>query len=238
MHATNINNSNDCIRDCITIGRMAPNFTALSTNGFITLSQFRGKWVMLLSEPSAFAAVPTTSIVELARMYDEFKRRNVQPLVVTLDNNFSNIEWLKSIYNNYNIEVPFPILEDRDKNIADSYGMVNPDRIYEESVRDLFIISPSGKIRAIITYPVSCGRNFYEILRVIDSLQLTETHNVYTPSNWMPGDPVIIPSVSTFEEAINIEDMAKSKGLDCTTWYNCYENYYNLGYPTIVDTEI
>lgn len=212
------NNTNDCI----TIGRMAPDFTTLSTQGVITLSQFRGKWVVLASEPGNFAAVTTTSLIALAENYDEFVKRNVQILVLTIDNNFANIEFLMNIYE-LGITIPFPILEDRDADIAHMYGIVNPDRIYEESVRDLFIINTKGKIKAIITYPVSCGRNTFEILRVIDSLQLTEAFNVFTPANWVPGDPVMVPTTHSFEEAIN-----RHHQLNCRTWYGCFKDYYSL----------
>lgn len=223
------NNVNEINRGCITIGRMAPDFTTLSTDGVITLSQFRGKWVILLSEPADFASISTTSIVELSKLHDEFEKRNVQILFLTLDNNFANIEWLNDIHENFGVIVPFPLLEDRDKKIADLYNIVNPDRIYEESVRDLFIINSTGRIRAIITYPISLGRNYYEVLRAIDSLQLTEAYNVYTPANWMPGDPVMVPSVQTFKEALQLKEQSKEMGLDCLSWYNCYKDYNSLG---------
>lgn len=124
--------------------------------------------------------------------------------------------------------MPFPIFEDRDKKIAERYNIVNPDRIYEQSVRDLFIISPEGRIKAIITYPVSVGRNYYEVLRVIDSLQLTENYWVYTPANWMPGEPFMIPTVQTFEESKNLIKIGSNMGLNCITWHSCYKDYYSL----------
>lgn len=223
----NINNVNE---GCITIGRIAPDFTALSTEGVVTLSQYIGKWVVLVSEPGDFAATSTTSLIELTRHYEEFVKRNVQIIVLTIDNNFANIEWKNNIVNAYGIVVPFPLLEDRNADIAKKYGIVNPDRNYEESVRDLFIISPQGKIRAILTYPASCGRNTYEILRIIDSLQLTDTYNVYTPSNWVPGNPVMIPTTHNFNEAMRRLYEGESVGIYCTDWYSCYRDYYSLGF--------
>jgi peroxiredoxin (alkyl hydroperoxide reductase subunit C) len=208
---------------------MAPDFTTLSTNGTITLSQFRGKWVLLITEPIDFAATSTEAIIAYTMLFNEFEKRNVQILFLTVDNNFANIEWLVDIYKTYGIVVPFPLLEDRTAEIADKYGIVNPDRIYEESVRDLFIIGPEGKIRAILTYPISCGRNIYEVLRILDSLQLTQAYNVYTPPNWMPGDPVMVPTTQTFNEALLRSKGGSSMGLDCTTWYNCYKDYNSLG---------
>lgn len=231
-----VNNEHNIDRGCITIGRQAPDFTTLSTEGIITLSQYRGKWVLLFSEPAVFAAISTSSIIELAKLQDEFEKKNVQILMLTLDNNFANIEWLNNIYDNFGIIVRFPILEDRDKKIANNYNIVSPDRIYENSVRDLFIISPTGLIRAIITYPISLGRNYYEVLRAIDSLQLTEMYNVFTPANWMPGEPVMIPTVQKFSEAILLKENDKKLGLDCLTWYNCFKDYYSLGDPVQISS--
>ena len=224
-------NIDDMGTNCLTIGRQAPDFTTLSTDGVITLSQFRGKWVLLFSEPAGFTSTSTVSLVELSRMHEEFEKRNVQILLLSLDNNYANISWLNDIHDFYGIIVPFPVLEDRDKVIAESYHIVNPDRIYEESVRDLFIINPSGGIKAIMTYPVSVGRNYYEILRIIDSLQLTETYGVYTPPNWMPGNPVMIPAVSTFREALQLKEKGHEMGLNCVTFYNCFKDYNSLGSP-------
>ncbi len=211
---------------CLTIGRMAPDFTALSTDGIVTLSQYRGKWVVIISEPGNFASTSTSSLLVLSRQYEEFTKRNVQILAVTIDNNFSNIEWKMNIFNTFGILVPFPLLEDRDAEIANMYGMVNPDRIYEESVRDIFIINPQGRIKAISIYPVSCGRNTFEILRIIDSLQLTDAYNVYTPANWMPGDPVVLPTTQNFNEAM-LRQQGQS-GFNCPNWYTCYLDYNSL----------
>lgn len=215
--------------DCVTIGRVAPDFTALSTEGRpITLSEFRGKWVLLVSEPGNFAATTSTSILALSMHHNEFEKRNTQILVITIDNNFSNIELLKNIYDVYKIVVQFPLLEDRNADISYKYGIVNPDRIYEESVRDCFIINPNGIIRAVLTYPTSCGRNTYEILRILDSLQLTEAYNVYTPSNWMPGDPVMLPTTHSFREALLLSEEDSNRGFNCQTWYSCYKDYHSL----------
>lgn len=229
----NINN----FTNCITIGRMAPDFTTLSTDGIITLSQYRGKWVVLMSEPGNFAAVPTTSLIAFAQYHDEFAKRNVQILVLTVNSNFSNIEMMINIYDNNGITIPFPILEDRNAEIARKYGSVNPDRMYEESVRDLFIINPEGRIRAILTYPVSCGRNTYEILRIIESLQITEAYNVYTPANWMPGEPVIVPTTHYFKEALERHKSVTDMDSNCTSWYVCFRDYYSLGQPEDVSEQ-
>lgn len=223
-----IDNYNSIDTGCITIGRMAPDFTTLSTEGVITLSQYRGKWVLLVDEPGNFASTSTTSLLALADHYEEFTKRNVQILCLTIDNNFANIEWLVNIYKTYGILIPFPLLEDRNADIARRYNIVNPDRLYEQSVRDVFIISPEGRIRCILTYPNSCGRNTYEMLRIIDSLQLTDAHNVYTPANWMPGDPVMVPTTNSFREALMRAIGQGDTNIECVNWYHCFMDYNSL----------
>jgi len=218
----------DINQGCITIGRVAPDFAASSTQGIITMSQYRGKWVLFFSQPGDFTPVSETELISYTQLYQEFEKRNVQLLGVTIDSTFADIDWLIDISNRTGMIVPFPILSDRDAKIANLYGMVNPDRIYEESVSDVFIINPNGRIRAIITYPVSCGRNTYELLRIIDSLQLSEGYNAYTPANWMPGEPVIVPPPHTFEEAMQREKEGSSLGLKCNSWYLCYKDYNSI----------
>lgn len=221
-------NNSDINQGCITIGRMAPDFTASSTQGVITLSQYRGKWVLFFSQPGDFTAVSETELISFTQQYQEFVNRNVQLLGITIDSTFADIEWLYDISNRTGIIVPFPLLSDRNAEIARLYNMVNPDRVYEESVRDAFIINPEGRIRAIVTYPVSCGRNTYELLRVIDSLQLTEGYKLYTPANWMPGEPVIIPPPHTLEEALQRGQEGSQSGLKCSSWYLCYKDYNSI----------
>ncbi len=212
---------------CITIGRMAPDFTALSTEGPITLSQFRGKWVLLFYEPGDFTPTATTELMEFARLYPEFEKRDVQLLGVTIDSNSADVAWVFDIYKNTGIRIPFPLISDRNAEIAQLYDTVSPDRIYEVSVRDVFIISPSQNIRAIVTYPISAGLNIYELLRLIDSLQATYQYNVYTPSNWMPGNPVLVPAPSTLEEAVQRWNNQSDLGLQCNSWYTCFKELNN-----------
>ncbi|MGB4661469.1 MAG: redoxin domain-containing protein, partial [Mobilitalea sp.] len=154
----NINNQeNERRTECVTIGRLAPDFTALSTQGYIKLSDYRGKWVLLSSNPMGFTPVSTTEIIAAAQNYSEFQKRNTQLLSLTTDNNFANLAWIYDISQNTGVTIPFPIITDRNYTLSELYGMYNPDRVYEESVRDVFIINPVGKIMAIITLPVSCG---------------------------------------------------------------------------------
>lgn len=221
-------NNSDINQGCITIGRLAPDFTASSTQGVITLSQYKGKWVLLFSQPGDFTPVSETEIISFTKLYQEFEKRNVQLLGITIDSTFSDIEWLYDISNRTGLTVPFPLLSDRNAEIAKLYNMVNPDRIFEESVRDAFLINPYGRIRAIVTYPVSCGRNTYELLRLIDSLQLTEGYNFYTPANWMPGEPVVLPPPHTLEEAIQRTKEGSLLELKCSSWYLCYKDYNSI----------
>jgi len=230
-------NNSDINQGCITIGRLAPDFTASSTHGVITLSQYKGKWVLLFSQPGDFTPVSETELISFTQLYQEFEKRNVQLLGITIDSTFADIEWLYDISNRTGLTIPFPLLSDRNAEIANLYNMVNPDRVFEESVRDVFIINPDGRIRAIVTYPVSCGRNTYELLRVIDSLQLTEEYNFYTPANWMPGEPVVLPPPHTLEEAIQRTKEGSSLGLKCSSWYLCYKDYNSINDSNNINTD-
>lgn len=221
-------NDSDINQGCITIGRLAPDFVASSTHGVVTMSQFRGKWVLFFSQPGDFTPVSETELISFTQLYQEFEKRNVQLLGITIDSTLADIDWLIDISIRTGITVPFPLLSDRNAEISNLYNMVNPDRVFEESVRDAFIINPDGRIRAIITYPVSCGRNTYEMLRVIDSLQLTEGYNLYTPANWMPGDPVIVPPPHTLEEAMQRVKGESEVSAKCNSWYLCYKDYNSI----------
>ena len=214
-------------RACLTIGRIAPDFTAMTTDGPITLSQYRGKWVLLFSHPGDFTPVCTSEFIAFAQLHPEFEKRNVQLLGVSIDSNPAHIGWLYDIYLMTGIIMPFPLIADRDANVAELYGMVNPDRIYEQSVRDVFIIDPNQRIRSILAYPASNGRNMYELLRLIDALQVSTTYGVSTPANWMPGDPVIVPVASTLEEALE-RGGSPQNDLTCFAWWYCFTDLSDL----------
>ncbi len=206
----------------VTVGRLAPDFRALSTHGYINLSDYRGSWVVLFSHPAAFSPVSTTEIIMGSYYYPEYLKRNVQIIALTTDNNFANLEWVYDVFAKTGISVPFPVISDNDKEISNLYGMVNPDRTYEESVRDAFLINPAGYIAAIVTMPHTNGRNAVELLRIIDALQITENYN--TPAAWQPGNPIIVPPVHTYEDLINRVDSAAELGYNCPFWYLCYKN--------------
>lgn len=223
-----INIDNQTTRQCLTIGRIAPDFTAITTEGPITMSQYRGKWVLFFSHPGDFTPVCTSEFIAFTQLYEEFKKRNVQLLGISIDSNPSHLGWFYDILNMTGIKIPFPLIADRDAHIADLYGMVNPDRIYEQSVRDVFFIDPNQRIRAILAYPATNGRNIYELLRLLDALQVTSTYGVSTPANWMPGDPVIIPVAQTFDEVIERASDPESLDLNCLAWWYCFKDMSQL----------
>lgn len=212
-------------RECITIGRMAPDFIALSTQGYIRLSDYKGKWVLLASQPMAFSSTATTELIATAQYYPEILKRNIEVIGLTVDNVYANLAWVYDIYQKTGVPIPFPIIADADLKISELYGMLNPDRMYSESVRDAFIINPFGRIQAIITLPTSCGRNVEEILRIIDSLQITAKYNLQTPAGWKPGSPIVVePTPISYDELINRVNTKESQGLQCPFWYLCYKN--------------
>jgi len=220
--------NNEIPRQCLTIGRIAPDFTAITTEGTITLSQYRGKWVMFFSHPGDFTPVCTSEFISFAQLNPEFEKRNVQLLGISIDSNPAHIGWLYNILQITGLKMPFPLIADRDAYVSELYGMVNPDRIYEQSVRDVFIIDPNQRIRAILIYPATNGRNIYELLRLIDALQVSTTYGVNTPANWMPGDPVLVPDPRTFDEAIIRGTDPEALELNCLAWYYCFKDMSEL----------
>ncbi len=175
------------------IGDIAPDFSQDSTAGPISFHAWLGNsWGLLFSHPKDFTPVCTTELGATARLKEEFARRNVKVLAVSVDSVESHRRWVGDIAETQGAAVNFPILGDPDRKVSDLYGMIHPNADDTLTVRSVFFIDPNKKIRALITYPASTGRNFEEILRVIDSLQLTDKHSVATPVNWKQGEEVII----------------------------------------------
>jgi thioredoxin-dependent peroxiredoxin len=175
------------------LGDIAPDFTQKSTVGDIHFHDWLGSsWGVLFSHPKDFTPVCTTELGMTAKLKDEFARRNVRILAVSVDAIDSHMKWVGDINETQGTQVDFPILADPDHKVSDLYDMIHPNANDTVTVRSVFFIDPKKKIRATITYPASTGRNFDEILRVIDSLQLTDSHSVATPVNWKYGDDVII----------------------------------------------
>jgi len=175
------------------LGDTAPDFTQDSSIGPIAFHQWLGdSWGVLFSHPADFTPVCTTELGATAKLADEFKKRNVKALALSVDPVESHHGWIKDINETQGCTVNFPILADADKKVATLYDMIHPNSLANATVRSVFIIDPGKKIRLTLTYPASTGRNFNEILRVIDSLQLTDSHSVATPANWKDGDDVVI----------------------------------------------
>ncbi len=185
------------------LGDAAPNFKAQTTAGEIDLYEYLGNnWGVLFSHPADYTPVCTTELGRTALLNEEFAKRNVKVLAVSVDPLDKHRGWVNDINETQNCNVNFPIIADEDRTVATLYDMIHPNASATATVRSLFVIGPDKTVKLMITYPASTGRNFYEVLRVIDSLQLTANHSVATPANWNHGeDVIIVPAVSN-EDAV------------------------------------
>jgi alkyl hydroperoxide reductase subunit AhpC len=185
------------------LGDVAPNFKASTSVGEIDLYEFLGDgWGILFSHPADYTPVCTTELGKTALLKEEFAKRNVKVLAVSVDPLDKHHGWIKDINETQNTSVEFPIIADPDRVVATLYDMIHPNASATATVRSLFVIGPDKTIKLMITYPAATGRNFVEVLRVVDSLQLTANHSVATPANWVHGeDVIVVPAVST-EDAI------------------------------------
>jgi thioredoxin-dependent peroxiredoxin len=185
------------------LGDIAPDFRASSTAGEISLHEYLGdSWGILFSHPADYTPVCTTELGKTALLQDEFAKRNVKVLAVSVDPLDKHIGWIKDVNETQQCEVGFPVIADPERKVATLYNMIHPNASENFTVRSLFIIDPAKKIRLMIIYPQSAGRNFTEILRVVDSLQLTTYHSVSTPADWKNGEEVIVVPAVTTEDAI------------------------------------
>lgn len=186
----------------IRLGDTAPNFTAETTRGTIDFHQWKkGSWAVLFSHPRDFTPVCTTELGAVAKLADEFEARGVRVIGLSVDPVDSHREWERDIEDTQGEAVNFPMIADPDHKVADLYDMIHPNADDTQTVRSVFVIGPDDKVKLTLTYPASTGRNFDELLRVIDSLQLTAAHSVATPANWNDGDDVIIGASVSDEEA-------------------------------------
>lgn len=187
----------------VRLGDIAPNFTANTSEGVINFYEYLGdSWGVLFSHPADYTPVCTTELGRTASLQREFEKRNVKVLALSVDSLARHEGWIKDINETQHTQVAFPIIADEDKSIALAYDMIHPNASETATVRSLFIIGPDKKIKLQITYPASTGRNFVEVLRVIDSLQLTARYSVATPADWKEGeDVIVVPAVST-EDAV------------------------------------
>jgi thioredoxin-dependent peroxiredoxin len=185
------------------LGDVAPNFTAQTTEGEIDFYEYLGNsWGVLFSHPADYTPVCTTELGRTALLREEFAKRNVKVLAVSVDPLEKHFGWRNDINETQNCNVEFPIIADENREVATLYDMIHPNASATATVRSLFVIGPDKTVKLMITYPASTGRNFFEVLRVIDSLQLTSKHSLATPADWKQGeDAIVVPAVTT-EDAI------------------------------------
>ena len=181
------------------LGDIAPNFQAKTTAGDIDFYEYLGNgWGILFSHPADYTPVCTTELGKTALLQEEFAKRNVKVLAVSVDPLDKHLGWVKDINETQNVNVNFPIIADPERTVANLYNMIHPNASETFTVRSLFVIGPDKKVKLTLTYPASTGRNFHEVLRVIDSLQLTANYSVATPADWKEGeDVIVVPAVST-----------------------------------------
>jgi peroxiredoxin (alkyl hydroperoxide reductase subunit C) len=201
------------------IGEPAPDFEALTTNGIVKLSDFKGKWVVMFSHPADFTPVCTTEFMAFSAVADELKALNVQLMGLSIDSVHSHLAWIRNIKEKMGVDIPFPIIADLDMKVAKKYGMIHPGQSNTSTIRTVFFIDDKGIMRAMIYYPLSNGRYIPEIVRLIKALQTTDKFGVSTPANWQPGDKVVVPAPK------NKVEMEKrlSEGYECKDWYLCFK---------------
>jgi peroxiredoxin (alkyl hydroperoxide reductase subunit C) len=210
------------------IGDKAPSFTATTTQGVINFPQdYEGKWVILFSHPADFTPVCTTEFMTFANMIDEFKEINTELIGLSVDSLYAHIAWLRKIQElewkgMKNIEVTFPLIEDIKMDVANKFGMIQPNQSNTQAVRAVFVIDPKGIIRTILYYPLSTGRNFDEIKRIILALQKADTDHVATPADWRPGEDVIVPTAGSCGTAKERME-TKSDDTYCLDWFMCFK---------------
>ncbi len=211
------------------IGDDAPEFKAVTTQGDINFPKdYEGKWVILFSHPADFTPVCTTEFMTFAKMQDEFKAMNTELIGLSVDSLHSHIAWLRTIREKIkfrdmaNMDVTFPLIEDITMDVANKFGMIQPHQSDTQAVRAVFVIDPKGKIRTILYYPLSTGRNFDEIKRIIQALQKTDSDGVATPADWRPGEDPIVPPASTMDVA-KARSEAKDGDMYCLDWFMCFK---------------
>ncbi len=209
------------------IGDPAPEFKAVTTQGPINFPQdFKGSWVILFSHPADFTPVCTSEFITFASMQDQFSQLNTKLVGLSVDGLYSHIAWLRTIKDKIdwkghkNVEVTFPLIEDISMEVAHKYGMIHPGDATTKAVRAVFVIDPVGTVRAMIYYPLSTGRNFDELYRLIQALQTADAFGVATPADWRPGDEVIVPTAGSCGVA---KERMENSGNDmhCYDWFFC-----------------
>lgn len=207
----------------VQIGEYAPDFEAVSTMGEIKLSDYRGRWLIFFSHPGDFTPVCTTEFIAFSKAYKYFQNLNAELLGLSIDSNSSHLAWIYDIYCRTGIKIPFPIVADRSGEIARKYGMVSSSVSTTETVRNVYIIDPEGRIRLILIYPLNVGRFIPEILRALQALQVADCDSGATPANWIPCQPIINKIPNTSKELYErIDYIAKNhNGLN---WYLSFKD--------------
>jgi peroxiredoxin 2/4 len=215
------------------IGETAPAFEADTTQGKIKFpGDYRGKWVIFFSHPADFTPVCTTEFITFASMQEEFRQLNCELVGLSIDSTFSHIAWLRTIREKVvfrehrDVEVTFPVISDLTMEVARTYGMLQPSASTTQAVRAVFLIDPESKVRAILYYPLSNGRNFQEIKRLLMAMQTTDKYGVATPADWKPGEEVIVPppgSCGAAKERVE----SKDPSIRCVDWFLCFKKLVN-----------
>ena len=193
----------------------APAFRANTTHGERCLEDYKGQWLILFSHPADFTPVCTTEFIAFAKASEKFKSMNCALLGLSIDSVYSHLAWMQSIKSSFDIEIPFPIIDDIKMDVARAYGMIHPGAADTQAVRATFFIDPEGKLRAMVYYPMSNGRSIDEFVRLLTAMQTSDANKVATPEGWIPGQDVIVPPPKT-PAAIEVR---KSEGYAMKDWY-------------------
>lgn len=200
------------------LGDAAPRFEALSTRGKIRLEDFKGRWLVFFSHPSDFTPVCTSEFIAFAEIHPRLRELDCELLGLSIDSVYSHIAWVREIEKNMGLRIEYPVIADQNREVATLYGMVMPGESMVETVRSVFVIDNAQRIRAMISYPLSIGRNTVEIVRLVQALQTADRHEAAIPANWHPGDRVFVPPPATQEQA---EERTRDQSVECLDWYFC-----------------
>lgn len=207
----------------VKIGQKAPDFEAVTTFGNIRLDDYKGRWVILFSHPGDFTPVCTTEMIAFTRAHTYFKEINTELLGLSVDSNSSHLAWVYDIYCRTRIKVSFPIIADRNGEIARKYGMISNDVSNTQTVRNVFVIDDKGIVRTILVYPMNVGRFIPEIIRIVQALQIADCSKGSTAANWMPNQPVIVSPPKTFCE-LEERNQSIEKNKNGISWYLSFKN--------------
>ncbi len=199
------------------LNEAAPDFEAQTTHGPRSLSDYRGRWLILFSHPADFTPVCTTEFMAFAEAWPRFQELGCDLLGLSIDSTFSHLAWTRNIQEKFGVTIPFPIINDISMQVARAYGMIMPGASDTSTVRATFVIDPESVLRAMVYYPMSNGRSIDEFLRLLQALQTSDQHAVATPEGWQPGDKVIVPPPATVQAA----EARLSEGYECQDWYFC-----------------